>query len=491
MNIIPEPKQVKRTGGSFVLSRIESIQEHPLFEKEIAQFAPLLSARISSSEQAVLRLIQDPAVSHPEGYRLSLAPENICLKASTPAGAYYGLCTLFQCLGQEIPRCEIEDRPEYEWRGFLLDVSRHFFPLSFLKKIIHVLSLYKFNRFQLHLTDDQGWRLEIPSYPLLTEKGAWRTNKLEEENSYGGFYTRREIKELVRFAESRHMELFPEIDLPGHAAAALFAYPELSCNKEIITPAAHWGISDSVLCLAKKETETFIDRVMEETAELFPSAYFHIGGDECPRRSWKNCPSCQALMKKNRWTKEDELQNHFTRSVRSRLEKLGKQVLGWDELCESGEARGTVILNWRDPVYGREAARAGNSVISCLSTKGCYLDYRHSPDPHEMGADPVCTVKDSYFAPTLRDTAPEYAARDKGIQANLWTEYAPFGVNVEYLAFPRALCIAEKAWHSPPASPSRGETNREEGWKKFKEKLSFHRQKLEELNIRSYSGSPE
>ena len=309
-----------------------------------------------------------------EGYRLSVAPDGVRISSSAPAGRFYALQTLRQLGKGRIPCMEIEDRPRFPWRGLLFDTCRHFFPVESLKRQLDLLAAHKMNRFHWHLTEDQGWRIQVDAYPKLTRIGAWRaTVDLINPDKpkpvvpgirYGGYYSKRDIREVVAYAAERHIVVVPEIEMPGHSRAALAAYPELSCAGGPFEVATKWGIHEDVYCAGQEKTFRFLETVLEETLELFPSPFIHIGGDECPKARWKNCPRCQARIKKHRLKDEHELQSWFIQRMVNFLKKKGRRAIGWDEILEGGLAKGATVQSWRGMKGAVAAARAGHDVIA-------------------------------------------------------------------------------------------------------------------------------
>lgn len=408
-----------------------------------------------------LEFIPDATVEHPEGYRLSIRPEGIKIRFREQAGAFYAVQTLNQLATPEglFPCLEIEDAPRYAYRGMHLDVCRHFFPVEFIKKYIDLLARYKMNRFHWHLTEDQGWRIEIKKYPRLQEVAAWRKETLVGHYSqqphqfdgkrYGGYYTQEEIKEVVEYAKQRHIAIVPEIEMPGHSQALLAAYPELSCHGQPVEVATKWGVFENVLC-PTEETFEFLENVLLEVMDLFPGEYIHIGGDECPKAQWKASAFCQELMKKEGLKDEHELQSYFIRRIDKFLTGHGKKLIGWDEILEGGLSPNATVMSWRGVQGGIDAARAGHDVIMA-PTSHCYFDYyqsRNSDEPLAIGG--YLPLEKVYsFDPAPSELTAEEAQHILGAQGNVWTEYMPTSEQVEYMAFPRAIALAEALWSQP------------------------------------------
>jgi len=403
-----------------------------------------------------------------EGYLLDAGPDGIRIRGAAPAGVFYGLQTLRQLLPPSIagraswtvPGVSIEDRPRFGWRGALLDCSRHFFPKEFVLRWIDILAGHKLNTFHWHLTDDQGWRVEIKKYPRLTEVGAWRVDREGkhwnarepqqpgEAATYGGFYTQDEIREILAYAASRHITVVPEIEMPGHAKGALTAYPELSCTGGPFTvpPGGYWPITD-VFCPGKEGTFEFLADVLAEVVGLFPGPFVHIGGDEVDKTEWKRCPACQARMKAEGLKDENELQSYFIKRMEKVLNAQGKRLIGWDEILEGGLAPQATVMSWRGTEGGIAAAKSGHDVVMS-PTSHCYIDYYQGNPAYEPlaigGYLPLRRVYD--FEPVPDVLTQEEARHVLGGQANLWTEYIADGRQAEYMALPRLAALAEAVW---------------------------------------------
>ena len=423
-----------------------------------------------------------------EAYKLSVTPQLIKITASAPNGFYYGLQTLYQLLPVDVyckerarnaewsvPCVEIEDAPTFRYRGAMLDVCRHFASIDYIKKFIDVLAAHKMNTFHWHLTDDQGWRIEIKKYPKLTEIGSQRSETMVDYfythypfkydgKPHGGFYTQDEIKEVVAYAQSKYITVIPEIELPGHALAAIASYPELSCTPDSTYEVCKlWGVFDQVFC----PTDTFfqfMEGVMDEVVELFPSSYIHIGGDECPKTAWEQCEHCQKLIRElglenditpnpvdgRKHTKEEKLQSYIVSRVEKYLNSKGRNIIGWDEILEGGIGREAVIMSWRGVKGGITAAKAGNLVIMAPNTH-MYLNHYQSNMLFEpLAHGRVASLEWVYsFNPIPDVLTPEEAKKVLGIQGNVWTEYLPTYQLVEYMAYPRASAVAEIGWSQP------------------------------------------
>ena len=419
----------------------------------------------------------------PEHYELTVFKDSITITAGSEAGVFLGGQSLLQLfpLGIKkdifLPCLKIKDEPRFSWRGAHLDVSRHFFDVAFIKKYIDLLAIYKINTLHLHLTDDQGWRLEIKQYPKLTQIGAWRSsigfNSNQEKglnkNSdgvYGGFYTHEDIKEIVKYAKSRYVNIVPEIEMPGHTSAVLKAYPELSCRGT--SPANIWtdaGVSENLFCAGTERTFNFLENVLTEVMELFPSEYIHIGGDEAPKKQWKNCSLCQTKIKDEGLESEEELQTYFIQRIEKFLNKNGRKLIGWDEILEDGLSPNATIMAWRGTEHGEKAVKQNYNVVM-TPTKPLYLNHapiQNSTGPgHEYMGNTLTSIYD--FEPVPKDLTKQQAKHIIGVQANLWTEYVPKPELVEQLAFPRLFSLAEIAWTSPD----------NKSFNEFRSRLDYH-----------------
>ncbi|HMA53408.1 MAG TPA: glycoside hydrolase family 20 protein [Acidobacteriota bacterium] len=409
-----------------------------------------------------------------EGYLLEAGTNGILIRAAAPAGLFYGTQTLRQLLPAAIegpsaasgerawivPGVAIEDRPRFSWRGALLDCSRHFYPKNFVLRWIDILAMHKLNTFHWHLTDDQGWRIEIKRYPRLTEVGAWRVDREDkpwnarelqkpgEAATYGGFYTQDDVREIVAYAASRQVTIVPEIEMPGHAKAALTAYPEFSCTGGPFTvpPGGYWPITD-IFCPGNDGTFEFLANVLAEVVDLFPGSFVHIGGDEANKAEWKRCPKCQARMKAEGLKDENELQSYFVRRMEKVLSAKGRRLIGWDEILEGGLAPQATVMSWRGIEGGITAARAGHDVVMS-PTSHCYIDYyQGNPAVEPLAIGGYVPLRKVYeFEPVPEALTGTEAGHVFGGQANLWTEYVPDGKHAEYMALPRLAALAEVVW---------------------------------------------
>ena len=412
----------------------------------------------------------NPQIAHAEGYYLKVTPKDITIQAQTPTGIFFALQTLRQLLPPEIessaavsgrawtiPEVAISDEPRFAYRGLLLDVTRHFYPISDIKRYIDLMVIYKFNHLQLHLTDDQGWRIEIKKYPKLHTVGAWRKETLighidvkphvYDGIPHGGFYTQEELKELVQYAAARHITIVPEFDMPGHASAILAAYPEYACIDSVFQVRGDWGIFPNVLC-PREETFTFIENILDEIMNIFPGKYIHIGGDECPREQWQRSDFCKNLMKQYNYEHYDQLQTLFMRRISDYIKSCGRYAIGWDEIIDGGAIEGATIMSWRGEQGGITAAKHGNNVIM-TPHRNCYFDYyqwrlRDEEPLAQGGYLPLSMVYQ--YDPVHKELTDSQKQFILGTQANLWTEYIKDFRHVEYMAYPRVCAIAEVAW---------------------------------------------
>ena len=407
-------------------------------------------------EKDVIRITQSDEVTHKEGYQLKINAYEIELKAKTAEGAFRGVQSLLQLMPPEvfsnrktnnlhfnIPQVEIEDTPRFSYRGMHLDVARHFFSVDEVKRYIDLMAMHKYNTFHWHLTEDQGWRIEIKKYPKLTEIGGFRNETLVghyndqphqfDGKRYGGFYTQEQIKEVVKYASERFITVIPEIELPGHAQAAISAYPELGCTDSQLEVMTKWGVSNNVFS-PTEETFTFLENVLLEVIELFPSKYIHIGGDECPKTHWKESAFCQNLMAKNGLKDEMELQSYFIGRIEKFLNSKGKQIIGWDEILEGGLAPNASVMSWRGVQGGIDAATQGHDVIMS-PTSHCYFDYyqsQHKDEPLAIGG--YLPIEKVYSYQPIPDEVPtDKVHHIKGVQCNLWTEYIPTSSKLDYI----------------------------------------------------------
>ena len=392
-----------------------------------------------------------------ESYRLRIDKKGVTITSADPAGAFYAHQTLSQLMeGNTLPYCEIYDFPRFPYRGVHFDVSRHFRSIDFLKKQIDAMAMFKMNRMHIHLTDAAGWRLQIDAYPKLTEFAAWRPQHTWKEwwagnrhyahegepGAYGGYYTKDEIKDLIQYAHAHHIEVIPEIEMPGHSEEVLAAYPELTCSGEAYT--------QGEFCVGNEDTFTFLQTVLDEVIELFPSEYIHIGGDEANKEHWKKCPKCQARMQKEGLKDVDELQSYMIKRIARYVESKGRKVIGWDEILDGGLAEGAAVMSWRGTEGGIKAMEMGHDVIMTPG-RYCYLDHTQDApfkEPESIGG--YLPLDSVYVYEPVEPIMPEDKLHHMlGVQANLWTEHVVTDAHAEYMYWPRTIAIAETAWSQP------------------------------------------
>lgn len=413
----------------------------------------------------------DPAIPNAEGYKLTTTPDGIRIDGQTENGVFYGIQTLRKSIPADaqgasilLPAGSIQDEPRFPYRGMHLDVCRHFFPVEFVKEYIDLLALHNMNTFHWHLTEDQGWRIEIKKYPKLTEIGSMRSRTVVgragsgkyDNTPYGGFYTQEQAKEIVKYAQERYITVIPEVDLPGHMLAALAAYPEMGCTGGPYEVCPDWGVFEDVLCIGNEKSMQFLEDVMAEIIEIFPSTYIHIGGDEAPRTRWEKCPKCQARIKaeglkadKNH-TAEDRLQSYCMARIEKFLNSKGRRIIGWDEILEGDVAPNATVMSWRGSAGGIKAAQLGHDVIMTPNSY-CYFDYYQTADtkdePFAIGG--FVPLEKVYSLNPTASLTEEQAKHILGAQANLWTEYIPTTEQVEYMVLPRMAALAEVQWTQP------------------------------------------
>ena len=467
--LVPQPRSLQREAGVFAFTAATRIQAAAGPQGAAQRCAGLLRAAtglplpLTQNEGATnyLRLTLSSDIDA-EGYRLHVTPEAIALQAADEAGLWYGAQTLRQLLLTEdaapvLPCLRIEDAPRYRWRGLHLDVGRHLYPLDFLYKTLDLMALHKLNLFHWHLTEDQGWRIEIKGWPRLTEVGAQRAesplpadrNTLDDQ-PYGGFYSQDEVRALVAYARDRHITVLPEIEMPGHAQAALASYPQLGCRGAGYEVRRRWGISDEVFCAGNDEVFDFLESVLNEVMALFPGEFLHIGGDECPKTRWAACPKCQERMRQEGLRDEEELQSWFIRRIEGFLRRKGRRLVGWDEILDGGLAPGATVMSWRGADGGIAAASAGHDVVMSPNTH-CYFDYYQRADvenePPAIGG--YLPLERVYEFDPVAGISEQQQAHVLGGQGNVWTEYLPQEALVEYMTWPRAAALAEALWTAP------------------------------------------
>jgi hexosaminidase len=480
--IIPLPQSIQQDNGQLPLLPSTSIF---LKDTSLRSAAEYLNKRLqeetgfslpfkTSPGKGGISLEVNRTLAHQEGYTLKVDRDGIEITGNDEAGAFYGIQTLLQIIREipakdkdspsryAVPYVRILDYPRFAWRGMHLDVARHFFSIDFIKKQLEIMARHKLNVFHWHLTDDQGWRIEIKKYPGLTEIGAWRADredqpwdareplKAGERPSYGGFYTQDQIRDVVAYAKGLHITIVPEIEMPGHAVAALAAYPELSCSGEKVEvmPGAYWPITH-IFCAGNDKTFEFIDDVIAEVSALFPSTFIHIGGDEASKKEWETCPKCRARMDAEHLATVKELEGYFFRKVEKSLAFHGRRLIGWDKVLDGGLTSDAAIMSWKGIRGGTAAAGQGHDVVM-TPTEYMYFDFyqAESGEPPAIGG--YLPLEKVYgFDPAPATMEPSIQKHVLGVQANVWTEYMQTEAHVEYMIFPRQCALAEVAWSQP------------------------------------------
>ena len=470
-SIIPKPLSQKIGNGSFIFNNDVAIVSEPkllevsnyfdLYLKENYNFE---FSNNNSSKKITFKI--DDSINNDEGYELDVSKNDITIKSKYAKGAFYAVQSLLQLIPLpssantfKIACINIKDEPQFKYRGMHLDVGRHFFSVDFIKKYIDLMARLKMNTFHWHLTEDQGWRIEIKKYPKLQEIAAYRNETLIghyndqphqfDGKPYGGFYTQEQIKEVVAYAKTRQVTIIPEIEMPGHSQAAIAAYPELGCTRKQVEVATKWGVFNEVYC-PKESTFKFLEDVIDEVVALFPGKYIHIGGDEAPKTNWKNCAHCQKLIKKEGLKDEHGLQSYFIARMEKYINTKGKQIIGWDEILEGGLAPNATVMSWRGTSGAVQAAKEGHDVILTPGSH-CYFDHYQSENENEPlaigGFLPLEKVY--HFNPIPEGLTDKEATYVLGAQGNVWTEYMETEKQVEYMAFPRAVALSEVLWSSP------------------------------------------
>ena len=512
--IIPAPLSLTEKSGEFTFTKKSRILLPPhdsqtelsasflaSLVKNATGFSPEITAGDKPLNGSVF-LELDTAISNPSGYSLVVTGKRITVKAGSPAGLFNAVQTLRQLMPPDvekpfsgtaykltIPACEIKDEPRFAYRGMHLDVGRHLFPVETIKKYIDLLALHKMNYFHWHLTEDQGWRIEIKKYPRLTEAGSVRKETVIghagrkpnqfDGKPYGGFYTQDEIRDVVSYAASRFITVIPEIEMPGHSLAALAAYPELSCTGGPFEVGKTWGIFEDVYCAGMEETFSFLEDVLTEVFDLFPSPYIHIGGDECPKTRWQKCRLCQKRIKDEGLKDEHELQSYFIRRIEKFALSKGRRIIGWDEILEGGLAPEATVMSWRGVKGGIEAARQNHDVIMTPTTYA-YLDYYQAePAGEPLAIGGYLPLEKVYsFNPVFEELTDEQQKHILGVQGNVWTEYIATPEHLEYMACPRMFAIAEIGWTM---------ANKKD-FEDFLARFEVQRKRYDALNINYFKG---
>lgn len=473
-HIIPEPLSITEGKGTFKLSNQTNINAKGADVIKVAQFfsnkmkaSTGLDITVNAKKADNIQLVIDKGVKGDEAYTLSVSAKGVVAKASTPKGLFYAMQTFLQLLPPQIessstvkgitweaPAVSIKDKPRFQYRGAMIDVCRHFFSIEMVKHHIDVLSMFKINNIHWHLTEDQGWRMEIKKYPNLTTTGAWRVD--DTGKMHGGYYTQEEMKEIVKYAADRFINIIPEFEMPGHELAAIASYPWLSCRNVEISTRPTWGIEDIVMCPGKETTFKFLEDVVDEMVEIFPSPYFHIGGDESPRREWAECPLCQkkanelGLKEEEGRSREAQLQSYIVNRMEKYLNSKGKTIIGWDEILEGGGLnKSAVVMSWRGEKGGIAGATAGHKVIMTPSRNGYYTDhFQGDPAVEPYGIGGYNTLEKTYTYDPVPEDVEKAGKADLiwGPQCNTWTEFIETAEKFDYRLYPRGVAVAETGW---------------------------------------------
>ena len=506
--IIPHPLEITMREGYFLIDAETSIRfdkTQPLkpavdfFASAIKNISGLeLSGKKPGKKTIDLVIEKNPDLND-EGYRLSVTPRAILIKANGYAGIFYGMLTILQTLppvrtnaALQAPCMQVVDQPRFKWRGMHLDVSRHFFSPDFIKEYIDLLSAYKMNTFHWHLTDDSGWRIEIKKYPALTAIGAWRVDytdiawgsrpqaKPGEIPTYGGYYTQEQLKEIAAYAKIRNVTIVPEIEMPGHAASAIASYPQLSCSQKPQLPLTGGNYSNisSSYCAGNDEVFAFLQDVLSEVMSVFPSAYIHIGGDETDKAPWKKCGRCQARIKKEGLKNEEELQSYFIKRIEKFIVSKKRKMIGWDEILEGGLAPEAAVMSWRGEAGGIEAAKMNHEAVMTPGTP-CYFDhYQAGPEGEPAAIGGFNTLKKVYdYEPIPKELPADKHKFILGAQANVWTEFITAAAHLEYMVLPRMLALAEAVWST------------KKDWDDFNRRLQFQFKSFEQKGFRYSPGN--
>ncbi|WP_088124910.1 beta-N-acetylhexosaminidase [Roseivirga misakiensis] len=430
-----------------------------------------------------------------EAYALKVDHEGVTIRANTDVGFFYGVQSLVQMLPTDkqiavLPYMALLDKPRFSWRGLHLDVGRHFYSVDFIKKYIDLMAFYKLNTFHWHLTEDQGWRIEIKKYPKLTAVGSQRKETIKEKNFnpyigdgklYGGFYTQDEVKEIVAYAAERHVTVVPEIEMPGHSLAALAAYPELGCGPGPYEVGTRWGVYEDIYCPSEK-TFAFLEDVLKEVIDLFPGDYIHIGGDEAPKAVWKKSKLAQQVIKREGLKDEFELQSYFIKRIEKFLVSKGKKLIGWDEILEGGLAPEATVMSWRGENGGIEAAENGHDVVMSPNADMYFDHYQANPENQPLAIGGYTTLESVYhYEPIPAALDSEHHKHVLGAQANVWTEYMKTSDYVEYMAYPRVVALAETVWTDPA----------KKDWARFQEKMQQQYKLLDARGVNYFNAATD
>jgi hexosaminidase len=511
--IIPAPVSIKEMRGNFTFTHKSKIVLSSL-DADNRLAADFLARLVKNPTGLVIPVVQgekvsrgsvlmsiDTAVRNPEGYTLNVTSKKIVIKARTAVGFFYAVQTIRQLLPPDVekdsivnkitlkvPCCEIIDEPRFGYRGMHLDVGRHMFPVEYIKRYIDMIALHKMNMFHWHLTEDQGWRIEIKKYPKLTEVGGFRKetvvgkpgkNAVYDGIPYGGFYTQQEVRDVVAYAKSKFVTIIPEIEMPGHSLAALAAYPNLGCTAGPFEVGKTWGVVNDVYCAGKEETFNFLEDVLTEVIDLFPGKYIHIGGDECPKVRWEKCPLCQKRIKVEGLKDEKELQSYFIKRIEKFLISKNKRLIGWDEILEGGLAPEATVMSWRGVAGGIEAAKQGHDVIMSPNSYA-YLDhYQSEPAGQPLAIGGYLPLENVYaFDPQFAELNADQQKHILGVQGNLWSEYLNTPQYMEYMAYPRMFAISEIGWTA----------GSKKDFEEFLSRLAVQRLRYDKIGINYFKG---
>ena len=516
-NIIPRPQKLEITPGFFQINQKTSliVPKDSLGFAEATYFSDFfsnasgihLAVRCGEPEDhAIILRINNTDSLAQEAYQMHVNGDRLMIEAASTTGLFYGIQSLLQLLPVEaysskptgnmewkVPCCKIKDQPRFSWRGMHLDVSRHFFPKEFILKYIDLIAMHKMNVFHWHLTDDNGWRLEIKKYPKLTSIAAWhvdrqdepwrevRPPKPNEKSTYGGFYTQDDVKEIVAYASARHITIIPEIEMPGHSSEVFAAYPQLSCEAKTlyVQPGSYWPNED-IFCAGNDSVFVFLENVLDEVSDLFPSKYIHIGGDEANKTKWEACPKCQKRMQDEHLKDEHELQSWFIKRIEKYITSKGRKMIGWDEILEGGLAPEATVMSWRGMQGGIEAAKMNHDVVMSPTTY-CYFDYYQAdPDFEPEAIGGFLPLKKVYaFEPVPEELTEQEASHILGAQANLWSEFVASTEHAEYMVLPRMTALAEVIW-----SPKE-----DRDWEDFQQRLQFQLERFQQAGYNYSKGS--
>ena len=509
--IIPQPVSISYQSGSFTIDKNTSLvynnsdkllaESAAFLNSYLTQISGLKLAQNTKTKKTIVFKIEKSGILGDEGYKLNVTPTKITISANKKAGIIYGLQSLFQTLPAirtnaklDVPCMEITDYPRFKYRGMHLDVSRHFFGPEMVKEYIDLLASYKLNTFHWHLVDDTGWRIEIKKYPLLTQIGSWRVDKTDkvwgnrpqaqagEKPTYGGYYTQEQIKEIIKYATERNVTVIPEIEMPGHVASAIAAYPHLSCTQipQLPMTGGNYTNMASGYCAGNDSTFMFLENVLSEVIALFPSKYIHIGGDELDKAPWSKCPRCQARKATEKLHDEDELQSYFIKRIEKFVNSKNRKIIGWDEILEGGLAPSATVMSWRGENGGIQAAKMKHDVVMTPGFPLYFDNYQAGPEGEPEAIGGMNTLKNVYdYNPIPKELKGDEAKYILGAQANLWAEYITTNEHLEYMVLPRMLALAEAVW-----SPLE-----QKNWVSFNERLQSQFQKFEQKGIRYSTGN--